>query len=165
MEFRTIPVSRLDPWEKNPREISVQDYERLKWQIRRLEFYKPLIVEPAPGGRFIVLGGNSRLAVLKELRAKQAGVSIVHPKSEAERLEYAISDNDLIGKYDTEKLARLILPVKDEIPLENYRIPVGEPKTIPELKREFGQSLDIREKELDEGIKTAHACRECGYKW
>ena len=165
MEFRTVPVSRLNPWEKNPREISGQDYERLKWQILKLKLYKPLVVEPTPGGRFLVLGGNSRLAILKEVREKEAGVSIVHPISEAQRMKYAMSDNDLIGKYDTKKLARLILPVKDEIPLENYRIPVGEPKTIPELKREFGQSLVIREKELDEGIKTAHACRECGYKW
>lgn len=165
MELLTVRISRLDPWSKNPRGITIEGMERLKRQLLKRKQYKPLIVKPADGDRFIVLGGNMRLEAMKQLGVTEVVVSVVHPKSEAEDLEYAMSDNDLIGKYDREGLAELVLPVKDELALEDFQITLGGEVSIPDLMKDYGPGMDISEKELNEAIPTTYECQECGYKW
>lgn len=164
MELRTVKLSLIDPWPKNPRGITIRGMERLTRQISRHDLYKPLIVKPV-GHRFIVLGGNMRLRDLKKRGVRETLVSVVHPKSEAEDLAYAMSDNDRIGRYEREELARLILPIRDNLPLEDYEVTLVEETPFPDLMREFGPGMEISDKDLDESIPTAHKCQECGYKW
>ena len=164
MELLTVKLSQLDPWPKNPRGITVQGMERLKRQLLKFKQYKPLIVKPA-GKRFIVLGGNMRLAALKQLGVVDVVVSVVYPKTEAEELEYALSDNDRVGRYDRKALAELVFPVKDKLALEDYQITLGEETGIPDLMKNFGPGMEISDKDLDESIPTTHKCQVCGYKW
>lgn len=164
MDLRMVAVDLLDPWEKNPRGITVEGLERLKRQILKLGMYKPLIVRAA-GRRFEVLGGNMRLLALRALKVKEAQVSVVEPASEAEAMEFALSDNDRIGKYDLPALAKLILPFRTKIELEDYRITLGDEVKIGDLLKDYGPGLEVKEKELDESIPTSHVCQECGYKW
>jgi len=164
MELLTVKISQLDPWPKNPRGITVLGMERLKRQILRHGLYKPLVVKPA-GKRFIVLGGNMRLEALKQIGVKEVQVSVVHPKSEAEDLEFAMSDNDRVGRYDRKALAELVFPVKDVLALEDYQVTLGEETSIPDLMKDFGPGMEISDKDLDESIPTTHECQECGYKW
>jgi len=89
-------IERLKKWDKNPRKATKSALERLKKHVLKFRVYKPLIVTP----NGIVLGGNMRLKVFKELGLKKVWVSIVEPKNEKEMLEYALSDNDRIGYYD-----------------------------------------------------------------
>ena len=127
--------------------------------------YKPLIVMPAEEDSYIVLGGNMRLLAFRELRVETAVVSVVYPKSEAEATEYAMSDNDKVGEYDTGLLFKVILPVKDDISPEDFRITLGKASSLPEVMRDYGPDLKILERVLDETIPTRHKCQECGYKW
>lgn len=165
MELKQVPLRLIDPWPRNPRGITDRGFERLKRQIRKHGEYKPLIVEPMPGGRYMALGGNMRLRAFQELKFKLVWVSIVRPKSAAEQTEYAMSDNDRVGSYLREALAKLVAKVKRDVVLEDYQITLGGEVSIPGLMKDYGPGMGILEKELDETIKTAHRCQECGYKW
>lgn len=70
----TRKISELKNWDKNPRGIKKDDFERLKKQIQKLGQYKPLLITEDG----TVLGGNMRLKAYKELgienKLKQARI-------------------------------------------------------------------------------------------
>ncbi len=121
------PIEKLREWDKNPRSITKEGFERLKYQIKKLGQYKPLIITPDG----IVLGGNMRVRAYRELGIEQAWVSIVEPKNEDEMLEYALSDNDRAGYYDSDMLANL-LPGFD-IDLGSFAVDLRPPITLDKL--------------------------------
>lgn len=116
-------INTLKRWDQNPKKASKKDIARLKKQIEKYGIYKPLII--IDDGT--VIGGNQRLVALKELGAKTAWVSIVNPKSEAEKIEIALSDNDRVGFYDQDMLSELVAPFKDIIEFKNFSIDFREP--------------------------------------
>lgn len=126
------PIDTIKQWEKNPRHIGPEDFERLKAQIKKLGIYKPLLITPDG----TILGGNMRYQALLELGQKEVWVSIVEPKNEAEMLEYALSDNDRAGSYDKQKLAEMatILPVDAKL----YKLDVGRLLPLEDLKKQYG---------------------------
>jgi len=107
MKFRseTWHISKLKPWDKNPRDITPEDFERLKTQIRNLDQYKPVLVNEDG----IVLGGNMRLRAFQDMNVEEVWVSVVHAPDEATMLKYALSDNDRAGYYLKDKLYELSL--------------------------------------------------------
>lgn len=115
------PIYKLKNWDLNPRAIKGADFEKLKQQILKHGVYKPLIVTKDG----TVVGGNMRLAALKELGAKKITVSIVDLKTEKEMLEIALSDNDRAGYYDDDKL--LELSKVHAIDTQLYHVDLGEP--------------------------------------
>jgi len=164
MKILKVPISSVIPWDKNPRGIRVEDFERLKKQIQRLGVYKPLVCFPA-GKKYVVLGGNMRIRALQELGVKDVEISIVTPKSEAEKIEFALSDNDRAGYYEEEQLAELILPHLKELELADFRIDVGHQVDLKGILEKFGPDLNPSEKEFDETLETRNECPKCGYKW
>ena len=124
LDIRRVPIDLVDPWDKNPRNIRTVDFERLKRQILRLGVYKPLVCYEEDG-RFIVLGGNMRIRALKSLSLKEVDISIVTPKSEAQKIEFALSDNDRAGFYEEDKLAELVFPHVKEIELGEFHVDLG----------------------------------------
>ena len=100
----TRKLSDLHEWKDNPRSITTSGFERLKKQIHKLGQYKPLLI--TPDGE--VLGGNMRLKAYRDLGINDVWVSVVEPKDENEKLEYALSDNDRAGYYDDDLLANLL---------------------------------------------------------
>jgi DNA modification methylase len=111
--------------------------------------YKPLVV-CKEGGKYVVLGGNMRIRALKELGFKEVDISVVKAKTEKEKIEYALSDNDRVGYYEEEKLAELIQPHLDEISLEDFKVDVGEPLDLRTVYERFGPDLDERADEIPE---------------
>jgi len=149
MNIKRVPIEQVQNWEDNPRNIKTKDFERLKRQIKELGVYKPMIACPENGG-YTILGGNMRLRALKELGIKEVEISIVHPKSEAEKIKYALSDNDRAGEYEEEKLAELVYPYIDEIELGDYKIDVGEPVNLQDVIEDYAPNLDGSEDEVPE---------------
>ena len=150
MEIKRVPISQVEPWDKNPRNIKTKDFERLKKQILELGIYKPLICYKE-GDKYITLGGNMRLLALRELGIPEVEISIVHPKSEAEKIKYNLSDNDRAGEYDDQALAELIYPHQDEIQLEDFKVDLGEALDLREIINAFGPGLeDFEEEEIPE---------------
>src|SRR3990167_9766080 len=97
---------QLNP--KNPRTIKKDEFERLKKKI--LEF--PEMLEKRPivyDETFIVLGGNQRLRVLKELISDGFKVNEEYFKSaegwtEEQKRKFVILDNIADGSWDAEML-------------------------------------------------------------
>lgn len=158
MEIKKVAIERLREWEKNPREVRREDLERLKRQIKRLGVYKPLVVVE-DGDVLLVLGGNMRLRALREMGVREVEVSVVEAEDDGKRLEYSLSDNDRVGSYIEEKLARLSLEVKDEIKLEDYKVDLGKAIKLDDLSCEWelkikGEELEVIEDGSDEEIEV-----------
>jgi len=132
MNIKRVPISEVEVWAKNPRNIKTKDFERLKTQIQELGIYKPLICY-RENGKYVTLGGNMRLRALVALNFREVDVSLVEAKNEATKIKYALSDNDRAGEYEEEKLAELTFPYIEEINLEDYKLDVGEPISLKDV--------------------------------
>jgi len=144
MNIIKVPISKVKPWEDNPRNIKRQDFDRLKRQIKDLGVYKPLIAFPE-NGQYIVLGGNMRLEALKSMKVKQVELSIIHPKTQADKIKYALSDNDNVGIYQDDKLAELIYPEIEDINLSDYKADIDFPDDLQTILSNFIPDFDIPE--------------------
>jgi hypothetical protein len=162
--IKRVPISSVIPWEDNPRGIRIEDFDRLKRQILELGVYKPLLVVQEKG-KYIVLGGNMRIRALKELGVREIEVSIVEAKTKAERIKYALSDNDRAGFYEEERLAELILPCLKDLNLADFKIDLGNQADLQKILEKFGPDLNPDEREVDDSLETTTECPKCGYKW
>jgi DNA modification methylase len=141
MNIEHVPISKVIPWDKNPRGITQKDYARLKKQIEELGVYKPLVAVKE-NGKYVVLGGNMRIRALKELGHDEVEISVVKARTEAERIKYALSDNDRAGFYEEEKLAELVYPHLDEIDLAEFKVDLGEALDLKQVVERFGPDID-----------------------
>jgi len=130
-------ISKLREWNKNPRSITKEGFERLKKQIQKLGQYKPLII--TPDGE--VLGGNMRLKAYRKLGIDKIWVNIIEPKSESEKLEYSLSDNDRAGYYNDDLLANLI-PQYPEFNWSDYSVDLKEPTNLKDLLDQFKEVVE-----------------------
>jgi hypothetical protein len=161
MEIAHVPIDKVSPWDKNPRGIKTEDYDRLKKQILKHGLYKPLIAVAENGG-YVVLGGNMRLRVLKEIGMEMVDLVVVKAESDAERIEISISDNDRAGYYEEQALSELVYPLIAKIDLALYKVDVG---SAADLQKIIGDISDIKPQEFPEIIDDSHECPKCGYKW
>jgi len=157
MKILKVPIDKVEPWDENPKGIKKADYERLKRQIQKLGVYKPLVV-CKENGKYVVLGGNMRIRALKELGVKEVEVSVVEAKTDREKLEYSLSDNDRAGFYEEDKLAEIIWPTKEEIDLKIFKVDLGESKTLGQILMEYGPDV---EKEENGEIEFSEELLEC----
>lgn len=141
MDLKIVPISEVEVWKKNPKNIKKVDYERLKRQIIELGVYKPLICI-REDGKYITLGGNMRLRALQELKHKEVDISVVKAKDEATKIKYSLSDNDRAGEYDDLALAELVLPHVEEINLDDYKVDIGSAMSMTELLERFGPEFE-----------------------
>jgi ParB family chromosome partitioning protein len=143
-EYRKL--SELKEWDKNPRSIKPKDFERLKKQITKLGQYKPILITPEGE----VIGGNMRLKAYKDLGIEDIWVSVVNPKDEDEKLEYALSDNDRAGFYDKDLLSDLTKDYPD-FNWGDYAVDLKEPTTLDDLIQSLMPVEEDDVPELGEG--------------
>ena len=64
-----IEITRIQPYERNPRHTRNPEYDRIKDSIRSNGLDQPLVITQRPGATDYIVqaGGNTRLMVLKEL--------------------------------------------------------------------------------------------------
>lgn len=121
------PISKLKSWDKNPRTVTPEHFERLKQQVKKLGQYKPLLVTPEG----VVIGGNMRLRAYQQLGIDDVWVSVITPTSEKKLLEYALSDNDRVGQYDGDLLLDLAQNLDVDFTL--FAIDLREPTLLSAL--------------------------------
>jgi hypothetical protein len=155
LDIRRVSISLVEPWEKNPRNIRTVDFERLKRQILRLGVYKPLVCYEA-SGQFVVLGGNMRLRALKALGLNEVDISVVHPKTEAEKIEYALSDNDRAGFYEEDKLAELVFPHAQEINLGEFHVDLASSVDLGKFVERYTPDLTPSAASSEDHEETYH---------
>lgn len=95
----------------NPRFIKDESYEKLKQSIiddPEMLALRELLVFPHPDkpGGFIIIGGNMRYRICKELKYKTIPCKIIPKETPAEKIRaYLIKDNVGFGDWDTDLLA------------------------------------------------------------
>ncbi len=116
MKTETIALSLIQPNDgqipglpRNPRSWSVRELARLKKSIKEtpemLELRPPLVYEY--DGKYVAIGGNMRLSVLRETENVTEISCIVIPSDTPLRKlkEIAIKDNAKFGEWDYDALA------------------------------------------------------------
>jgi hypothetical protein len=176
-------IKNLHPWEKNPRDVYEDDFERLKEQIVDLGIYKTILVT----GNGTIIGGNTRYRALSWLNenvytrtlpdgtqktydlrgqfndvwiseldfeydaAVEGQMASVHPTIDGVRqkhtrsfssadqimIEYALSDNDNVGRYNNQAVAMLVQPFQELIPQDMYKIEVASPIPLETLLNDY----------------------------
>lgn len=121
------PIAKVFPWEKNPRDIKPEEFEKLKKKIQKFGQFKPLIVTT----KGEILGGNMRYKAYKELGIDNVWVSVVEPKDETEKLEISLADNEAAGFYVQDDLAELIKT--SDIDRDLYTISLDQGKTLDDF--------------------------------
>lgn len=106
LHIKYVPAADLKSAEYNPRKHDKAAADQLKESIRRFGAVDPLIVNEAKGREGIVVGGNFRLEVLKELDYVEVPVVFVNiPEIEREK-ELNIRLNKNQGEFDLELLSQ-----------------------------------------------------------
>lgn len=165
MKIIRVPISQVDVWEKNPKNIKKKNLERLKKQIQELGVYKPLICVQE-NGKYIALGGNMRLRALRALNHTKVDISIVPAETEAQKIKYALSDNDKAGEYNEQQLAELVHPHIEEIDLGDYNINLGESVDLDKMLENFMPGEAGEQARLDKLAKKVQVkCPECGLEF
>ena len=142
------PIKDLHNWDRNPRGVKKDDFERLKRLITKLGIFKPFIITEDG----TVLGGNMRLLATKELIEEgkltitEVPVVVVDALTEERKIEYALADNDRVGYYEDQALAELITGI--DIDLGDYKVDLGQPISLTKLLEQFGP--DVEEDEAPE---------------
>lgn len=133
-------VSWLKPWDKNPREIKEEDFERLKQRLKGEQF-KPLLIT-SDG---VVLGGNMRIRAYKELRREKVWVSVVSFKKHEDGLVTAYVNNNKDRTFDSKKDGMLHYAFTDN--------------------EEFGRVAPVEGEGVDTITPEAKStkCPKCGY--
>lgn len=148
MKIIKVPIEKCELWDKNPRGITKKDFDRLKRQIKKLGVYKPLVA-CEENGKYVILGGNMRLRALKELGFKEVELSVVEAKTEEEKIEYSLSDNDRAGYYEEDALAELVAGVADKIHLDDYKIDLGDAKSLGQVLAAYLPEEEDEEPEVE----------------
>lgn len=154
MEYRHdyLDISELKLWDKNPRDIDEKELQRLKKQIEKLGIYKPFII--LEDGT--VIGGNMRLRACRELGIKgKVPVSIIYPKTEQEKLEYALSDNDRAGFYIEDRLKELVIS-HPALQLSSFSVDLGKQVTLKSLALDLNKDrFNNQEVDIDKMDDTS----------
>lgn len=140
----------------NPRQWKKADVERLAKSIEEtpeLLDARPLIVMPHDG-KYIVLGGNLRLAALKHLGRKEAPVYVLPDDTPIDKQkEIVIKDNGSFGEWDYDVLAN----EWDDLPLADWGVPSWETETQEEP--------EVTEDDFDEEQDEIHVRCQKGDIW
>lgn len=153
-----IPINKLKLWDKNPRAIKKEDYQRLKNQIINLGIYSPLVVNE----NNIVLSGNMRLRVFRELNINPVWCTIVETKDESEMIKYALSANDRSGYYEMEALDQLVNEFPGQIDHKEFSADFSPPMTLDFTLSNPPQNPE-EEKKDEKKSGGSRECPECGY--
>lgn len=100
-----VTIERLRSPEYNPRFWSKEANEQLKESIKKFGLIDPLLVNSALNRKGIVIGGNFRLKIAKELGIKNVPIVYINiPDIEREK-EICLRLNKNTGEFDWNKLA------------------------------------------------------------
>jgi len=144
----------------NPRQWTRDDVERLARSIEEtpeLLDARPLIVIPH-AGKYVVLGGNLRLAALKKLGRAEAPAYILPEETPVEKqMEIVIKDNGSFGAWDADALAN----EWDDLPLGDW----GVPEWVTDTQEEEQAPAEAKEDDFDEDTDEIHVRCKPGDIW
>ncbi len=151
---------KLSSW--NPRDISKEAFGGLKASLKKFGCVSLIIINKR---NMEIVGGHQRYKAMKELGVNGLiPVVIVDLDDKGQKVMNISLNNESIEGVWTDDLARVLKDIEDS----GFGDFIG--LKLDELRKEneaAGAVIEdsLREKELDEGIPTAHKCPGCGYEW
>ncbi len=149
-----VPLSSLRHPEKNPRKWTKEATEQLKESILKYGVVDPLIVNNAPGREGIILGGNFRAEVLKEMGVESVPVVYITIADPDKEMELIIRLNKNTGEFDLKLLAEFDETILAEIGFNSEDIDdifgIDETPEMFDLEKEL-QKLNINKIEIQKG--------------
>jgi len=152
-------LAELKNWEKNPRTITEEDFNKLKERIEKRGFHDVLKITPDN----TVLSGNQRLRALKELGIDEVDVKVPDRELTQEEMEQvALESNVSDGAWDYDKMANEF----DQTMLDELGVDIGEldvdvdaeedevPEPPKEPKAKLGEIYQLGEHRLMCGDST-----------
>lgn len=110
LQPKMLPIDLLEENPRNPNILSEDLYERLKRAISRFGFVQPILVAKGKNGKYIVVDGNHRLKVARELGIKEIPAVITNDDVRAQ----SISMNKLRGTLDGNIVAELLAELQKD---------------------------------------------------
>lgn len=136
-----VPTHMLISPDYNPRTWSEQNIEELKESIRRYGVVDPILVNAANERKNIVIGGNFRLKVLKELGYTEVPVVYINISELEKEKELCLRLNKNQGEWDLELLAQFDESFLEDIGFDSEELDSifedEETETIFDLQKEL----------------------------
>lgn len=106
--FKTIPLADIVECPYNPRvaiERDTPEYDALRRSLEQHEVVEPLVVNIH---NMRCVGGNQRLAVMRDMGITEALCSIIDQPDEVQEKKLCLALNRIDGRWDTDKLGDLL---------------------------------------------------------
>lgn len=136
-----VPVNDLINPDYNPRTWSEQNTKELTESIKRYGIVDPLLVNSADERKNIVIGGNFRLKVIKELEFAEAPVVYIHIPDLDKEKELCLRLNKNQGEWDLELLSQFDETFLSELGFDSEELDSifedEETETIFDLEKEL----------------------------
>ena len=165
IQTQMIPIGQIDPNKgqieglpKNPRLIRDEHFKKLKKSIEdnpEMLYLRELLVYPHKG-RYVVIGGNMRLAAMKDLGHSEAPCKVIPEDTTVEQLKaYTIKDNAAYGEWDYDLLANeWDADFLDEWCIDIPNTDIGETddesEEIKRMEEEFKRRMEAGEDLLED---------------
>lgn len=155
LQVQHININELKPSEYNPRKWSEDQLQKLRESLDKFGLVDPLIVNSHPSRTNIVIGGNMRLKVLKDM--KYAEVPVVYLNlDEAKERDLNVRLNKAGGEFDLDLLKEFDESLLEDIGFNSeelddvFAIEDTEEKASFDLKKELNK-LDIKKITVQKG--------------
>ena len=89
MQVELWPVTRLVPYEKNPRKIPEKAVAKVAASLKEFGFQQPIVVD----GQDVIVAGHTRLQAAKSIGLKQVPVVVATGLTPAQIKAYRLADN------------------------------------------------------------------------
>lgn len=157
-----LDISEIEAFQGNLKDLSKENYNKLRKQILDLGFSEPASVWQSKDGKWKAINCHQRLRVLTELRNSEGyhippiPCSIVEAENEHEAKRKVLSLTSQFGEITNEGLFEFITRAKIDLPtLEGFRFPEVD---ILKFKQSFFEDQPQEVLEKVESIK----CPACG---
>lgn len=127
MKIRQVPLSKIIPYEKNPRR-NKKAVAKVVDSIKEFGFRQPIVVDED----FVILAGHTRLQAAQKLELAKAPVHVAEGLSEDQKRAYRIMDNRSAEEAET------IAKPGDLWILGNHRVKCGDATNATDVAHLLG---------------------------
>jgi hypothetical protein len=118
---KQVKLSELIPFENNPRILTIETRKQLKDSLATFDLVEPLVIND----KNIVIGGNQRLSVLKEIYIESPDTLIdcvvIEGLTDSKEKALNIALNRIEGYWDIEKLKNILITIdKSDLSLTGF---------------------------------------------
>ena len=155
LQVQQVKISELKPSEYNPRKWSEDQLQKLRESLEKFGVVDPLIVNSHPSRTNIVIGGNMRLKVLKDMKYTEVPAVYLN-LDEAKERDLNVRLNKTGGEFDLDLLKDFDESLLEDIGFSSEELDDIfidddlEEKNSFDLKKEL-RKLDIKEISVQKG--------------